>query len=140
MSAVRVCVLLELSAVLAACGGAASGAIPTPSSSPPSPSPAGTTVLVTTTSDRQTVTAHVGDRVQVALGEQYAWRLDPPDGIVLVQPVPQTYLLVRGTQAIWEARSTGTSTIRATGTVVCPSGQACIQLTILFTATVDVLP
>ena len=132
--------LLALSLTLAACAGVASGGIPSPSSPSPSVPPSAGVVMVTMASDRQTVTAHVGDRIQVALGEQYAWRLDPPDGVVLVQPVSQTYLLVRGTQAIWEARAAGPSTIRATGTVVCPSGQACIQIAILFSATVDVQP
>lgn len=96
--------------------------------------------MVTAASDKQTVTAHVGDRVQIALGEQYQWTLEPPDGVVLARHLPQNYMLVRGTQAIWDARSAGTSTIHATGTVPCPSGKACIQIVVPFTATVDVLP
>ena len=90
-------------------------------------------------SDRQTVTAHVGDRIQIALGEQYKWQLDPPDGVVLTHPV-QNYLLVRGTQAIWLASAPGQSTIRATGSANCPSGQPCPLFAILFTANVVVSP
>ena len=90
-------------------------------------------------SDRQTVTAHVGDRIQIALGEQYKWELDPPDGVVLTRPV-QNYLLVRGTQAIWLASAPGQSTIRATGGANCPSGQPCPLFAILFTANVVVVP
>src|SRR5437016_9236447 len=79
--------LVVLAAVLAAaCGSVGSG--PTPSPSPSAPPGA---VVVTMASDHQTVTAHVGDRIQIALGEQYKWQLDPPDGVVLARPV-QNYL------------------------------------------------
>lgn len=123
--------------ILTACGGAAAG-LPRPSGTA---SPVGTPrgVLVTRADDRGTVRARVGDRVQIALGTEYDWRLDPPDGIVLVHGI-QNYLLVRGTQAIWIAAAAGASTITATGTVVCPSGQACIQLAVLFKTTVIVDP
>src|SRR5207247_5103578 len=63
-------------------------------------------VLVTMASDRQTVTAHVGHRIQIALREQYKWQLDQPDGVVLTRPV-QNYLLVRGTQGRSEERRVG---------------------------------
>jgi hypothetical protein len=96
-------------------------------------------VLVTRANDRGTVHAHVGDTIQVALGADYEWRVDPPDGVVLVRTV-QNYLLVRGTQAIWTAAASGTSTVSATGTVICPSGQACILIALLFTTTVVVAP
>jgi hypothetical protein len=119
--------------VIASCGGA--GAAPSPTPIPPI---AGA-VLVTRANDRGTVQAHVGDRIQIALGTEYEWRVDPPDGVVLVHGV-QNYLLVRGTQAIWTAAAPGTSTITATGTVICPSGQACIMIALLFTTTVVVAP
>src|SRR5207245_5486101 len=50
---------------------------------------------------RESLALAVGaaDRIQIALGDQYKWQLDPPDGVVLTRPVPN-YLLVRGTQAI----------------------------------------
>ena len=76
--------------------------------------------------------------MQIALGEQYDWKLDPPDGNVLIHPVGSS-LLVRGTQAIWLASAPGRSTVRATGTLVCPSGSACAQMGLLFTATIDVV-
>jgi hypothetical protein len=117
-----------------ACGGAG---LPVPPSASPTPIPGA--VLVTRASDRGTVHARVGDTIQVALGTEYEWRVDPPDGVVLVRG-PQSYLLVRGTQAIFTAAAAGTSTITATGTVICPSGQACILIAILFTTTVVVAP
>ena len=125
-------VLVVVLALTAACGGA--GVAPEPSG-PPVPLPGA--VLVTRANDRGTVTAKVGDRVQIALGTDFEWRLDPPDGVVLTRGV-QNELLVRGTQAVWTAAAPGRSTISATGTVVCPSGQACILIAILFTTTVVV--
>jgi len=118
------------------CGGAGSGARP-PSDAPTSVAPIAGAVLVTRANDRGTVLAKVGDRIQIALGTDYAWRVDPPDGVVLVHGV-QDQLLVRGTQAVWAAAAPGTATISATGTVVCPSGQACILIALLFTTTVVV--
>jgi hypothetical protein len=119
-----------------ACGGVGA---PQPSvTATPIPPIAGA-VLVTRANDRGTVHARVGDTIQIALGSDYEWRVDPPDGVVLVHGV-QNYLLVRGTQAIWTAAAPGTSTISATGTVICPSGQACIMLALLFTTTVVVAP
>jgi len=119
---------------LTACGGASSG--PQPSAAA---SPGPHVVLVTRANDRGTVHARVGDRVQIALGSEYEWHLDRADGVVLI-PGVQNVLLVRGTQAVWTAAAPGTSTITATGTVICPSGQACIQLALSFAATVVVEP
>ncbi len=119
--------------IIAACGG--------PGAQPPSasPTPIPGAVLVTRANDRGTVHARVGDTIQIALGADYEWRVDPPDGVVLIHGV-QTYLLVRGTQAIWTAATPGTATVTATGTVICPSGQACILIALLFTTTVVVGP
>lgn len=124
---------LALMLLVAACGGARAGE---PSVSP---APIPGAVLVTRAIDHGTAHARVGDTIQIALGTEYEWRVDPPDGIVLVHGL-QNYLLVRGTQAIWTAASAGTSTIIATGTVICPSGQACILIALLFTTTVVVAP
>ena len=126
---------IVLVVVTAACGGAGSGA-PAPSAAA-SGMPVPGVILVTRASDRGTVTARVGDRIQIALGSAYEWRLDPPDGVVLVRGV-QNELLVKGTQAIWTAAAAGTSTISATGTVACPSGQACILIAIPFSTSVVV--
>lgn len=130
--------LLVVTLALAACGslrGSAGGA-GVAGTSPTAPV---RTVTITTADDRGTVTMRVGDRVQIALGEQYEWKLDPPDGVVLTHPV-QSDMLVRGTQAIWLATAPGRSTVRATGTAVCPSGVACAQLARLFTVTIEVIP
>ena len=119
--------------IVAACGSVAG------SGGTPSPTPPPGSVLVTRASNQQTVTVHVGDHIQIALGEDINWQLEPPDGAVLVQPI-QNYMLVRGTQAIWLARSAGRSTIKASGGMNCPSGSLCPMLLAVFTATVEVVP
>jgi hypothetical protein len=124
---------VALAAVLAACGSA--GSVGSPSATPPSGS-----VVVTRASNQQTVTAHIGDHIQIALGDEINWQLEPPDGAVLAQEKFRNYMLVRGTQAIWLAQSPGRSTIKASGGVNCPSGSACPMLLAVFTATVEVLP
>jgi hypothetical protein len=124
--------LLAISVVLAACGGAST---PQPSASP---TPILGAILVTRANDQGTVQAHVGDRIQIALGTDFEWRLEPPDGVVLTRGVQNE--LVRGTQAVWTASAPGTATITATGTVICPSGKACILIAILFKTTVVVSP
>ena len=120
--------------IVAACGSVAGSG-----GSDPSPTPT-TSVMVTRASNQQTVTAHVGDHIQVALGDEFSWQLEPPDGAVLSLEANRNYLLVRGTQAVWLVRSAGRSTIKASGGVNCPSGAACPLLLALFTATVEVLP
>jgi hypothetical protein len=129
--------LVVLATVLtASCG---SVAAPRATPPPPSPSAPAGTVLVTLGSDGQTVTAYVGNRIQIALGEQYKWQLQPPDGVVLTRTA-QNSALPRGTQAIWLASATGRSAIKATGNAVCPSGQPCPLFAVVFTATVVVAP
>jgi len=124
---------IGLATIVAACGSVAG------SGGAPSPTPPANTVTVTRASNQQTVTAHVGDHIQIALGDDINWQLEPPDGIVLVHPV-QNYMLVRGTQAIWLAASAGRSAIKASGGVNCPSGSLCPMLLAVFSATVEVLP
>jgi hypothetical protein len=131
----RLVALVLVLLAAAACGGAGAA----PSASPTPIPPIAGAVLVTRANDRGTVHARVGDTIQIALGTEYEWRVDPPDGVVLVHGV-QNYLLVRGTQALWTAAAPGTSTVTATGTVICPSGQACIMIALLFTTTVVVGP
>jgi len=126
-------VAIALATTIAACGSVAG------SGGTPSPTPPAGTVMVTRASNQQTVTAHVGDHIQIALGEDINWQLEPPDGIVLVHPV-QNYMLLRGTQAIWLAASTGRSAIKASGGVNCPSGSLCPMLLAVFSATVVVSP
>ena len=120
--------------IVAACGSVAG------SGGPPSPTPPPGSVMVTKADNQQTVTAHVGDHIQIALGEDINWQLEPPDGTVLLQEPNRNYMLVRGTQAIWLARSAGTATIKASGGMNCPSGAMCPMLLAVFSATIEVLP
>src|SRR5216110_1283589 len=89
-------------ALLAGCGGVGA---PEPSVSP---TPIPGAVQVTRANDQGTVQARVGDRIQIALGSDFEWRLDPPDGVVLTRGV-QNELLVRGTQGVWTASAPGTA-------------------------------
>jgi uncharacterized cupin superfamily protein len=130
----RLAIAALLGAALSACGGAASPG-PVPSVSP---TPIPGAVVVTRANDRGTVYARIGDTIQVALGTEYEWRVDPPDGVVLVR-ADQNVRLARGTQAVFRAAAAGTTKISATGTVICPSGQACIMIAILFTTTTVVV-
>src|SRR6267143_7109194 len=62
---------VALSVIVAACGtvaGPGSDPSPTPESS----------VTVTKADNQRTVRAHVGDHIQVALGEDINWQLEPP--------------------------------------------------------------
>src|SRR5258708_8422844 len=117
----------------AACGGAATAG---PSASP---TPIPGAVVITRAHDHGTVRARVGDTIQIALGTDYDWRVDPPDGVILTRGV-QNQLLVRGTQAIWRASAPGTATGTPTGTVNFPSGPACILIAILFPTHVHLPP
>jgi hypothetical protein len=124
---------LALATLVVACGGVAGPG------SDPSPTPE-SGVAVTKADNQQTVRAHVGDHIQVALGEDINWQLEPPDGRVLIQESNRNYMLVRGTQAIWLANGVGRSTIKASSGMNCPSGAACPLLLALFTTTVEVTP
>jgi hypothetical protein len=125
---------VALATIVAACG-----SVGGPGGVDPSPTPV-SSVTVTKTDNQRTVTAHVGDHIQIALGDDINWQLEPPDGVVLVQEPNRSYLLVRGTQAIWLARSAGRSTIKASGGMNCPSGSLCPMLLAVFTSTVEVVP
>ena len=125
---------VAFAAIVAACGSVAG-----PGGSDPSPTPV-RGVTVTKADNQHTVTARVGDHVVITLGEDINWQLEPPDGAVLAREPLQSYLLARGTQAIWLAKSAGRSTIKASGGMNCPSGSACPLLLAVFTATVEVLP
>src|SRR5256714_8515142 len=119
--------------IVAACGSIAGPGVD------PSPTPM-TGVMVTKADNQRTVAAHVGDHIQIALGEDINWQLESPDGTVLARDAVQNYMLVRGTQAIWLARSAGRSTIKASGGMNCPSGAMCPMLLAVFSATVEVVP
>ena len=131
--------VLFASLLLAACGGAYGTAAAGGASASATASPV--TATVTMADNTGTLAVHVGDRIQIALGESPDWKLDPPDGVVLTHPV-QNYMLVRGTQAIWLASAAGTSKIHATASAAptCPSGAACPQYIVNFSVTVNVIP
>jgi hypothetical protein len=125
---------VAFAAIVASCGTDAGS-----SGTDPSPTPV-VGVVVTKADHQRIVSTHVGDHIQIALGDEINWELEAPDGTVLARDPVQNYMLVRGTQAIWLARSAGRSTIKANGGVNCPSGAACPMLLAVFNATVEVVP
>ena len=74
---------VAFAAMVAACGTVAG-----PGGFDPSPTPM-TGVTITTASNQHSVTAHVGDHIQIALGEDVNWQLEPPDGTVRPRGEPQ---------------------------------------------------
>src|SRR5438309_10794276 len=127
-NALRVVFLVAVAAGQA-CGSSAEprGTSPTPGQTP------AIAVRISAADESQTINAHVGDRIEIALGQQDGWQLDPPDGVVISQPV-QNYQLAAGTQAIWIATGIGRFGIRATAVTSCPIGPACAPSARLFTA------
>lgn len=125
--------VLALAVLSAACGSAGA-----PTASPSAALPP-VAVRITPADNTGTVSARVGDTIQVALGEQYSWTVDPPDGAVLVRD-DRALLLVRGTQALLKAVAPGRATVSATGVASCPSGAACPMFAVLFKTTVLVAP
>ena len=91
---------------------------------------------ITLADDGQTVAMQVGQRVTVALGEQYRWEVTSSDTAVISR-LPQ-FAMVRGAQGIYEAHKAGQATLEATGTMVCAAGQPCPALARVFRVTVTV--
>lgn len=125
-----------LAVLCAACGGAVGGDLPPV---PPSATAPPSAVKITPSDNMGTVSARVGDTIQVALGEQYNWTVDPPGGVVLVRD-GRALLLVRGTQALFKAAAPGRASVTATGVAACPTGAACPMFAVLFKTTVIVEP
>ncbi len=124
------------SAVLfAACSAAVSSNVAT-STATASPSTGPRGAQITVADDGQTVAMQVGERITVALGEQYRWEVTSSNTAVISR-LPQ-FLMVRGAQGIYEAHKAGQATLQATGTMVCAVGQPCPALARVFRVTVTV--
>src|SRR5579885_1583530 len=67
----------------------------------------------------------VGDSVELRLDTGWNWSASISDPSVLRRP---PVLLAQGVQGLWDAIAPGTATISATGTKICPAGQACPAL------------
>ena len=118
----------------AGCGAATGGPSGQPSATVP---PAGL-VRVDRATDGNTVSAQVGDTIQIALGADLEWTVDPPAPTGILGPYAGPVTLVGGVQAHYSAVAPGTVTITASGRPRCPAYTACAQFIVSFRATVAV--
>ncbi len=112
-----------------------------PESTPLSPTlaPPGTEITITRQNAGQTLSMHVGDSFVLSLGEGFDWTVTVSDQSVLSRVVNITPL--RGSQGVYEAHKTGTTTLTATGDPLCrQSKPACGMPSLIFTLNVNVVP
>lgn len=133
-AATALALLLGLGVVVSAAGcgsGATAGQPDRPGATP-------TLVRVGRDSDGTTVSARVGDTIQIALGADLDWTLDPPAPAGILRPYDGPVTLIGGVQAHYTAAAPGTVTIVASGRPRCPAYAACVQVIIPFRTTVAV--
>jgi len=123
-------------ALFAACSAAAVPSNVATSTATATPSTGPRVAEITLADDGQTIAMQVGERITVALGEQYRWEVTSSNTSVISR-LPQ-FLMVRGAQGIYEAHQAGQATLQATGTMVCAAGQPCPALARVFRVTVTV--
>ena len=145
MGAIRPATMLGLALLVtlgaAACGGAGTGGPSGQPSQPSQPSQAGPSpalVRVGRADAGTTVSARVGDTIQIALGADLDWTLDPPAPAGILRPYTGPVTLIGGVQAHYTAAAPGTVTITADGRPRCPPNAACTQVIVPFRATVAV--
>lgn len=88
--------------------------------------------------DGITVSARVGDTIQIALGADLDWTVDPPAPAGILGPYTGPVTLVGGVQAHYTAAAPGTVTIVANGRPRCPPYAACTQVIVPFRTSVAV--
>lgn len=125
---------------LSACGSAAMPVAETPIPSAP---PVALSGAITNRLDGQAVTAHLGDRVDVALNQQPGFtewsNVTSGDLSILVPTVNPAAAAVRGvTLRSFRAIGRGTTDLTASAGTACSPGGACPQLARLFRVTVTV--
>jgi hypothetical protein len=132
---------LLLTLVAAGCGSAATGGPTGRPGQPGQPGQPGTSpalVRVGRADDGTTLSARVGDTIQIALGADLDWTLDPLDPAGILRPYAGPVTLIGGVQAQYTAGAPGTATILASGRPRCPADAACTQVIVPFRATVAV--
>ncbi len=145
MGAIRPAAMLGLALLLtlgaAGCGGAGTGGPPVAPGQPGQPGQPGASpplVRVGRADAGTTVSARVGDTIQVALGADLDWTLEPPAPAGILRPYTGPVTLVGGIQAHYTAAAPGIVTIAADGRPRCPPDAACTQVIVSFHATVAV--
>ena len=102
----------------------------------PSDQPAASPVRVTSADNGTTLRLTVGQRFLLDLGSSVGWVVTVSDeqvvGRVMDIPVPA------GAEGVYEARSTGSTLLSATGSPPCPSGSVCPMFRVGFRLTIVV--
>jgi hypothetical protein len=78
---------------------------------------------VTLADNGQTINLRVGERFLVNLGDTYTWQVTIADPSIVSRVV--NILVIRGAQGVYEAKSTGETTLTGTGAIVCPPLKVC---------------
>jgi hypothetical protein len=92
---------------------------------------------VTTSDNGRTVLLQVGQRFLLDLGDTYSWNFTINDQTI-VSRVPNI-MTIRGSQGLFEAHTTGTTTLQATGDPACRQSQpACMMPSVVFSITITV--
>lgn len=114
------------------------GGLPTPPdlSTPLVPDTSGN-LDVTLPDNGRTVLMQVGQRFLLDLGDTYDWNLNIVDQNIVSRVL--NIMTIRGSQGLFEAHTTGTTTLQATGDPLCRQSQpACMMPSVLFQVTITV--
>lgn len=109
------------------------------SATPGGSTPAADMPEVTLSSNRTTLTLHVGQAFLLKLGDIYIWNVQVADPAIVSREV--NVLVVRGAQGIYQAHEAGTTRLTAQGDPACrKSVPACAMPSIAFQITLVVEP
>jgi hypothetical protein len=127
--------VVVLAVLVVSCGDTGQGASPSPSENPMH-------FDVTATEKDHAVSMHVGQKLELVLhgGGQLTYQQVTSSNTSILEPtVDPAATAVRGvTLAAFKAMASGVARVTAVGSPVCPSGQACPMLAVLYTLTVTV--
>jgi hypothetical protein len=129
--------VVVLALLVVSCGAAGQGASPSPSENPMH-------FDVTATEKDHAVSMHVGQKLELVLhgGGLLRYQQVTSSNTSILEPTvdPAATAVIGVTLAAYKARASGVARVTAVGVPVCPSGQACPMLAVLYTLTVTVTP
>ena len=129
--------VVVLALLVVGCGNAGQGASPSPSENP-------LHFDVTATEKDHALSMHVGQKLELVLhgGELLRYQQLTSSNTSILEPTvdPAATAVLGVTLAAFKARASGVARVTAVGVPVCPSGQACPMLAVLYTLTVTVTP
>ncbi len=92
---------------------------------------------ITLDDEGKSITVHMGQSFLVNLGEGFNWTVTVDDPTIISRV--KNITVVRGAQGVYQAQQPGTTTLHATGIIVCPPLQACPQIARAFQVQVVVI-